>query len=119
VRDESLGFDGYSFVSGGLHASQSVLQSWRSVTLLRSKQLRIDAELADGRGAHFARVGDSADGRTELALGYDNDGLYVAARMYDDKSVRSARPSTDEDAGRPASCGCSPAKSARVQRARS
>jgi hypothetical protein len=65
---------------------------------VRPKQLRIDGELADWGGAHFVRLGDSDDGRGELALGYSADGLYVAARIFDDVFVRSARPSPAEDA---------------------
>jgi hypothetical protein len=65
---------------------------------VRPKQLRIDGELADWGGAHFVHVGDSDAGRGEVALGYSADGLYVAARIFDDVFVRSARPSAAEDA---------------------
>ena len=69
-----------------------------SVLLAQSKQLKIDGELGEWRGARFVRVGSDDAGRAEVALAYDSQTLYVGARVYDDAFVRSARPSSAEDA---------------------
>jgi hypothetical protein len=79
-------------------SASAAAQTSPPVLAVRPDQLRIDGQLEDWRGARFARVGDRADGRAELALGYDSAGLYVAARVFDDAFVRSARPSQAEDA---------------------
>lgn len=69
-----------------------------SMTPLAGKALRIDGDLGDFRGVRFVEVGDDADGSLEYALGYDEQALYVGARVYDDDLVRSAHPGPREDA---------------------
>jgi hypothetical protein len=68
------------------------------VLLAQPKQLRIDGDLAEWRGARFVRLGSDDAGRSEVALAHDAQGLYVAARVYDDSFVRSAHPGPSEDA---------------------
>jgi len=69
-----------------------------ALTPLAGNAIRIDGALGDFRGVRFAEVGDDADGSLEYALGYDEQALYVGARVYDDDFVRTAQPSSREDA---------------------
>ena len=79
---------------GGAAEAQAAL----SVPLAQPKQLRIDGELGEWRGARFVRLGDNDAGRMEVALAHDAQGLYLAARVFDDAFVRSAQPGPHEDA---------------------
>lgn len=72
-------------------------QQWQ-VARASAKQLRIDGELAEWRGARFERIGSDDAGRAEVALAHDDGGLYLAARVFDDKFVRTRSPSPREDA---------------------
>jgi hypothetical protein len=77
-------------------ASRAQAQGELSTSLLRPKQIRVDGDLGDWRGARFARVGQQGDS-LRYALGYDDDALYIAARVQDASFIRTARPSPRED----------------------
>jgi hypothetical protein len=68
------------------------------VSAASPSQLKIDGDVGEWRGARFVRVGEGAAGSAEVALAYDSRGLYVGARVKDDKFVRSDKPSSAEDA---------------------
>jgi hypothetical protein len=68
------------------------------VLLAQPKQLRVDGDLGEWRGARFVRLGDDDAGRSEVALAHDAQGLYVGAHVFDDSFVRSAHPGPHEDA---------------------
>src|SRR5262245_31832138 len=72
-------------------------QQWQ-VARASAKQLRIDGDLGEWRGVRFERIGSEEGGRAEVALAHDEGGLYVAARVFDDKFVRTRSPSPREDA---------------------
>ena len=69
-----------------------------TIPFVQPKQLRIDGAVSDWNGASWTRIGTDARGRAEVALAYDDASLYVAARVFDDDFVRSAQPSSAEDA---------------------
>jgi len=78
--------------------SRGEAQTALPVLAAAPKQLKIDGDLGDWRGARFTRLGADPAGSAELALAYETSGLYVAARVSDDAFVRSVRPSAREDA---------------------
>lgn len=66
---------------------------------VKAGQIRVDGELGEWRGARFIELGAGAKGAAvRFALGFDDDALYLAARVSDDSVVRSASPSRKEDA---------------------
>ncbi|HKP58834.1 MAG TPA: hypothetical protein VJV78_19065 [Polyangiales bacterium] len=73
-------------------------QSSLPVSSASAGQIRIDGDIGEWRGARFTAVGQDPDGSAEVALAYDARGLYVGARVHDQKFLRSSRPKTDEDA---------------------
>ena len=60
--------------------------------------VRVDGMLRDWRGVAKVGVGRGADASMELSLGYDGAGLYVAADVADERLVRAASPSREQDA---------------------
>lgn len=73
-------------------------QTHWQVARASAKQLRVDGELSDWRGARYEPIGDGGAGRAEVALAYDDTGLFIAARVFDDVFVRTRAPSPREDA---------------------
>lgn len=68
-----------------------------SIVPVRPKQIRVDGDLSEWRGARFARIGQEGES-LRYALGYDDDALYIAARVQDASFIRTAQPSPREDA---------------------
>jgi hypothetical protein len=68
------------------------------VAVAAPKQIKIDGDVGEWRGARFTSVGDDPSGSAEVALAYDSRGLYVGARVRDDVFIRNPRPESDEDA---------------------
>ncbi|HJL15468.1 MAG TPA: hypothetical protein RMH99_07435 [Sandaracinaceae bacterium LLY-WYZ-13_1] len=62
------------------------------------ESVRVDGAIRDWRGAHFATVGRGPDASMRFALGHDDEGLYVAAQVWDERIVRTPRPGAREDA---------------------
>lgn len=62
------------------------------------KAVRVDGQLREWQGIEMARLGEGTDASMVYALGYDPKGLYVAATVYDDRLIRSAAPTAQEDA---------------------
>lgn len=60
--------------------------------------VRVDGSLGDWRRVRFVDVGSGDDHSMRYALRHDDDGLYVAAVVRDDRMVRTARPGPNEDA---------------------
>lgn len=58
----------------------------------------VDGQLEEWRTLHFERVGMQPNGELSYAFGYDDGGLFVAARVVDQRFVRSPFPSHQEDA---------------------
>lgn len=79
-------------------SSQARAEAPWTIAFVQPKQLRIDGAVAEWSGAPWKHLGNDARGRAEVALAYDDDNLFVAARVFDDSFVRSAHPSPDEDA---------------------
>lgn len=65
---------------------------------LAEDAVRVDGMLRDWRGMRRIRVGEGDDASLSFALGYDRRGLYFAGTVRDERTIRSARPSRDEDA---------------------
>jgi hypothetical protein len=64
---------------------------------VRPKAIRIDGSLRDWPRASFRSLGRGRDGAMEYALGYDAEGIYVAADVSDGALVRNARPGASDD----------------------
>ncbi len=60
--------------------------------------VRVDGSLRDFRDVSMARVGSSSTGSMRYALGYDANGIYVAARIDDQRLVRSRAGGRADDA---------------------
>ncbi|MFW6050416.1 MAG: hypothetical protein ACODAU_04535 [Myxococcota bacterium] len=61
-------------------------------------RVRVDGMLREWRGTRFGRVGSGSDASMRYALAHDDRGLYVAARVSDERVVRAVRPGRKEDA---------------------
>ncbi|MFI5309031.1 MAG: hypothetical protein ACHQ53_16875, partial [Polyangiales bacterium] len=73
-------------------------QSGLVLHALGKTTLRIDGDLRDWLGVHRIHVGQGSDSALDYALAYDDEALYVGARVLDDRFVRSTHPSPAEDA---------------------
>ncbi|HEY8426807.1 MAG TPA: hypothetical protein VIL20_00470, partial [Sandaracinaceae bacterium] len=68
------------------------------IRVVQFERVRVDGAIGEWRGAHFVSVGEGADASMRFALGYDERGLYLAAEVWDDRLVRTARRGANEDA---------------------
>lgn len=64
---------------------------------LSRSTVRVDGSVREWRGVRFAQVGDGNDASMRYALGFDRNGLYVAAQVADERIVRQARPGPEND----------------------
>lgn len=60
--------------------------------------ITMDGMLREWGSATMTSVGTGDDASMRFALGYDDDGLFVAAEVHDDRMVRTAHPGDTEDA---------------------
>jgi hypothetical protein len=81
-----------------LAAAHVHAQTGIAVLAASPKQIRVDGELGEWRGARFQKLGEGAGGSAEVALAHEGTGLFVAARVRDDAFVRTTQPSAAEDA---------------------
>jgi hypothetical protein len=81
-----------------LPASAARAQVALPLTELADGAIRIDGAIRDWSGLRFLEVGEGDDGSMRVALAYDRAGIYVAAEVRDERLVRNAPPSRDEDA---------------------
>ena len=58
---------------------------------------RVDGALGDWRGIRLRAVGEGDDASMRVALAHDAGGLYVVAAVRDDRIIRNAEPTPDED----------------------
>lgn len=58
---------------------------------------RVDGALRDWAAVPMQRFGDGDDASFEVALAHDDQGLYVAARVRDERMIRTRRPGALED----------------------
>ncbi len=82
----------------GLLAGRAEAQEGLNITDLSQKRIHIDGVVRDWRGVRFQQLGEDDDASMSFALGYDDQGLYLAAVVEDDRLVRTRRGGTDEDA---------------------
>lgn len=68
------------------------------VMKIGERGVRIDGSLREFRGASFIDIGQGPDASASFLLGYDDEALYVVARVHDDRMVRTRSPSQREDA---------------------
>jgi len=68
------------------------------IRVVEVEGVRVDGSLGDWRGARFTPVGEGTDASMRFALGHDDEGLYVAAMVFDDRLVRTSSPGGREDA---------------------
>lgn len=68
------------------------------VMKIGERGVRIDGSLREFRRARFIDIGQGPDASASFLLGYDEDALYVVAKVSDDRMVRTSSPSTREDA---------------------
>lgn len=68
------------------------------MTPVAAGRVRIDGQLRDWQGARMIAVGAGADAALRFVLGYDADGLWVAASVQDDRLVRARGVDPDQDA---------------------
>jgi len=73
-------------------------QAQAGIRVYSVERVRVDGSLRDWRDAHFADVGSGDDASMRFALGADDQGLYVAAEVRDDRMVRTSSPGANEDA---------------------
>lgn len=66
--------------------------------LVKPGDIRVDGALGEWRGQRFVEVGDDPNSSFELLLAHDDEALYVGARVFDDRLVRTARPGKRDDA---------------------
>ncbi|MGF1467039.1 MAG: hypothetical protein ACFCGT_12980 [Sandaracinaceae bacterium] len=70
----------------------------QGLRVVRVSRVRVDGALNDWRGVRFVSLGHGDDAALEYALGYDDDALYLAARVRDERVVRTDQPGVAEDA---------------------
>lgn len=68
------------------------------IRVVEVDSVRVDGSLGDWRGARFTPVGQGTDASMRFALGHDDEGLYVAAMVFDERLVRTSSPGAREDA---------------------
>lgn len=78
--------------------SRVAAQEGLNLVALGKDRIRVDGAVGDWRGIRFSELGDGDDGSMSFALGYDDQGLYLAAVVDDDRLVRTAHPGVKEDA---------------------
>lgn len=62
-----------------------------------AKAVRVDGSLREWPSSTFQSLGRGHDGVMEYALGYDANGIYLAADVVDRDLVRSSRPGASDD----------------------
>ena len=81
-----------------LSGSHAAAQVGLRVIRLAERGVRVDGALGDWREARFSRLGSGGDGSGRFVLGFDAEGLYLAATVRDDRLVHFESPSLQEDA---------------------
>ncbi len=61
------------------------------------RAIRVDGELREWGHEHFVTAGRTRDRKLEAGFAYDDDGFFVAARVRDDRMVRTDRLGRTED----------------------
>lgn len=61
-------------------------------------QVRVDGALRDWQGVSYVTIGNSTSSQLRYVLGHNDAGFYFALKVSDERFVRSARPSPNEDA---------------------
>ncbi len=79
-------------------ATPARAQLFLPVNEVPAEGVHIDGALREWRAIPFSTVGAGDDAELEYALGYDAGGLYVAARVADDRFVHDAHPGAGDDA---------------------
>jgi hypothetical protein len=64
---------------------------------VRPNAIRVDGSLREWPRSNFRALGGGRDGAMEYALGYDANGIYVAAEVSDGALVRNMRPGASDD----------------------
>lgn len=82
----------------GLLLMPAIAGAQAGIRVYEVTRIRIDGSLDDWRAATFSDVGRGRDASFSFALGADDRGLYVAARVRDDRLVRTSARGTREDA---------------------
>jgi hypothetical protein len=70
----------------------------RDLPVVELGRVRVDGMLRDWGSGGFRQVGSGDDAALQFRLGHDAEGFYVAARVRDERMVRTARPGPNEDA---------------------
>ena len=83
---------------GLTHAPVGRAQVGLQVHEIAEDGLRIDGSLRDWRHIRMIPVGEGRDASMRFAVGYDRSNFYLAARVRDERLIRSASPSPSEDA---------------------
>ena len=83
---------------GALFCGEASAQVGLRVAQVADGAVRVDGSLREWRGERFVDVGSGSDAALSYALRYDSTGIYVGATVNDERLVRTARPSTNEDA---------------------
>lgn len=63
-----------------------------------AEDVRVDGALREWRSGSWTSVGEGTDASMRFALAHDQAGLYLAAEVWDERLVRTARPGAREDA---------------------
>ena len=79
-------------------SSASSAQLGIRVHEVADRGVRIDGMLRDWRQVPKVGVGAGPDASMQMALAYDDAGLYLAADVADDRIIRGDRPNRDQDA---------------------
>lgn len=83
-----------SLVFFGPHASADTPLHFEE---LPSKMVRIDGVLREWPDELFMSIGSGHDAAGRIALGYDGEGIYVAAEISDGDLIRNRRSGPDDD----------------------
>lgn len=78
--------------------SPAAVSAQAGIRVIAIEEVRIDGAIRDWRDARFTSVGEGPDASMRFALGHDARGLYLAAEVWDERMVRTARPGAREDA---------------------
>ena len=88
----------FTAAAAALWSSGASAQVGLRVEQVTDGAVRVDGSLRDWRGVRFVDVGGGSDAALRYALRYDGAGIYVGATVTDERMVRTARPTTNEDA---------------------
>lgn len=97
MRDVIVRF-GVVLILAGLFHSPADAQVALRLHEVGEGEVRVDGMLRDWRGMRRTRVGRGRDASFGFVLGYDANGLYIAASVKDERVLRTGPTGNDQDA---------------------